>query len=103
MTSAATGIGSRPTGPASTVSAMAPSSAATALYGPGCTMSARWASSTSRMTAPPTAVSVPTKTTLALGRAASCAFCAPMTVKKPSVTASRTTSRPVSRDSQPEK
>jgi hypothetical protein len=66
-------------------------------------MSARWASSTSRMTAPPTAVSVPMKTTEALGRPSSCAFCAPMTVNRPSVAASSTTSSPVSRDSQPEK
>ena len=66
-------------------------------------MSARWASSTSRITAPPTAVAVPMNTTEALGSPASCAFWAPMTVKKPSVTASRTTSRPVSRASQPEK
>jgi hypothetical protein len=66
-------------------------------------MSARWASRTSRISAPPTAVSVPMKTTEALGRPASWAFCAPMTVKNPSVTASSTTSRPVSRDSQPEK
>ena len=43
------------------------------------------------------------KTTEALGSPASCAFCAPITVKNPSVTASRTTSRPVSRDSHPEK
>jgi hypothetical protein len=66
-------------------------------------MSARWASSTSRMTAPPTAVSVPMKTTDALGSPTSCAFWAPITVKNPSVTASSTTSRAVSRDSQPEK
>jgi hypothetical protein len=66
-------------------------------------MSARWASSTSRMTAPPTAVTVPMKTTEALGSSASWAFCAPITVKKPRVIASSTTSSRVSRDSQPEK
>jgi hypothetical protein len=55
------------------------------------------------MTAPPTAVAVPMNTTEALGRPAICAFWAPMTVKKPSVIASRTTSRPVRRASQPEK
>ena len=55
------------------------------------------------MTAPPIAVTVPTNTTEAPGSPASCAFCAPTTVKKPSVTASSTTSSPVSRDSQPEK
>ena len=103
MTEAATGSGSRPAGPASTVSATAPISAATALYGPGWTMSARCARSTSRMSAPPTAVSVPMNTTDALGSPSSCAFCAPMTVKKPSVTASRTTSSVVRRESQPEK
>ena len=41
--------------------------------------------------------------TEALGRPAIWAFWAPMTVKKPSVTASSATSSPVSRDSQPEK
>ena len=55
------------------------------------------------MTAPPTAVSVPMKTTEALGSPASWAFWAPMTVNSPSVAASRTTSSSVSRDSQPEK
>ena len=43
------------------------------------------------------------KTTDALGSPASWAFWAPITVKNPSVTASRTTSSAVSRDSQPEK
>ena len=53
MTDAATGRGPGP--PArQAVSATAPISAATALYGPGWTMSARWARSTSRMSAPPT-------------------------------------------------
>ena len=42
-------------------------------------------------------------TTEALGSPASWAFCAPITVKKPSVIASSTTSSPVSRDNQPEK
>jgi hypothetical protein len=37
---AATGSGASPSGPARTVSAAAPMSAATALYGPGWTMSA---------------------------------------------------------------
>ncbi len=66
-------------------------------------MSARWASSTSRITAPPTAVAVPMNTTEALGSPAIWAFCAPMTVKKPRVSASSATSSPVRRDSQPEK
>ena len=84
ITTAATGSGASPSGPASTVSAAAPISAATALYGPGLDdVGPLGEQHVADHRAADRGAAVPMNTTEALGSPASCAFCAPMTVKKP--------------------